>query len=550
MIKFPAGEGIMFQTNTKHQQQRMFTVVDQLPKAAKKLLEKSWAQAFYDEYFCKIDEKIFSVLYSDKKSRPNTPVNILMGFETLKSGFGWSDEELYNHFLFDLQVRYALGLQDFDEEYFDLRTIYNFRGALCEYERETGENLIQKATEKITDKQIEKFKIKTGLQRMDSTQIQSNIRNMSRIQLLVEIIHRIYKILLTEDKEKYKERFASYVKEDALHYCYRLKRSEAKTRLKEIGEDLYFFVRELEARYRIHSAYKNLTRVFEEHYRLEDKKIIVKKGSELKGTSLQSPYDSSATYRKKNGEGAKGYVANITETCDPENELQLITTTSLESNVTDDQELMGNDLDNLAKRTDIEELVTDAGYIGKTGTEATEKHGIRHSVTALKGRKRDEDKLGLDNFKIEKDKEGKPVSIECPNGIPGEIKKGKPGNYSAAFDSKSCEVCPLKDKCFAKKLKKKDLSIIRFTDDNVRVALQKKQFNNEGKDNLNIRASVESTVRSVIHPFGGHLCKLPVRGKERIKTMVILSSAMVNIRRIAGYLCPEEKNNRLIPALN
>lgn len=119
----------MFQTNTKHQQRKMFTAVDQLPRTARKLLESSWAQTFYDEYFSKIDEKVFSVLYSNKKSRPNTPVNILMGFETLKSGFGWSDEELYNHFLFDLQVRYALGLQDFDEEYFDLRTIYNFRGA-------------------------------------------------------------------------------------------------------------------------------------------------------------------------------------------------------------------------------------------------------------------------------------------------------------------------------------------------------------------------------------------------------------------------------------
>ena len=86
----------MFQTNTKHQQRKMFTAVDQLPKTARKSLERSWTQIFYDEYFSKIDENEFSVLYSNKKARPNTPANILMGFETLKSGFGWSDEELYN----------------------------------------------------------------------------------------------------------------------------------------------------------------------------------------------------------------------------------------------------------------------------------------------------------------------------------------------------------------------------------------------------------------------------------------------------------------------
>jgi hypothetical protein len=537
----------MFKTNTKHQQRRMFTAVDQLPPNVRKLLEKSWAGAFYDDYFCKLDETVFSVLYSDKKSRPNIPVNILVGFETIKSGFGWSDEELYNHFLFDLQVRYALGLQDFDEQYFDLRTIYYFRAALCEYERKHDVNLIQKATEKITDKQIEKFKIRTGLQRMDSTQIQSNIQNMSRIQLLVEIIHRLHRILSPEDKKKYTENFSIYIKEDALHYIYRLKRDETKTRLGEIGEDLVFFAGEFKASYQHRTAYKNLVRVFDEHYRYEEEKIVIKQGKELSGSTLQSPDDIDATYRKKNGEGAKGYVANFTETCDADNDLQLITTTSVEPNTTDDQKLMADDLENLQERTNIGEIVTDAGYIGPTGSESTEKHDIKHSVTALRGRKKDESKFSLDNFKIEKDNKGIPVKIECPNGIAGEIKLGKPRRYSAGFDSSVCDICPLKEKCFAKKLKKKDLSIIRFTDDNIRVALQRQQFE-ASKDTLNIRASVESTVRSVIHPFGGHLCKLPVRGKERVKTMIILSAAMVNIRRITGYLSSDKENDGLSPA--
>ena len=209
---------------------------------------------------------------------------------------------------------------------------------------------------------------------------------------------------------------------------------------------------------------------------------------------------------------------------------------------------MEDDLDDLQKRTEIEEIVTDAGYIGSTGNKATEKHGIKHSITALRGRKKDENKFGLDDFKIEKGNEGKPVKIECPNGITGEIKEGKQGRYSAGFDSNICEACPFKDKCFGKKLKKKDLSIIRFTTDNIRVALQRQQFD-ENKDNLNIRASVESTVRSVIHPFGGHFCKLPVRGKERIKTMTILGAAMVNIRRITEYLSLDNRYDSLIPGL-
>ncbi len=536
----------MFKTNTAHQQPGLFSAIERLPKAARKILEKSWAQTFCNEYLKRIDETVFSVLYSDKKSRPNTPINILIGFETLKSGFGWSDEELYSHFLFDLQVRYALGLNDFDEQYFDLRTIYNFRGLLCKYERNHNVNLIQKATAKITDDQIEKFKIITGLQRMDSTQIQSNIQNMGRIQLLVEIIHRLHRILSDEEKQKYKEKFSTYIKEDSLHYSYRLKRDEAKTRLGEIGEDLVFFVNEFKVAYLNRTAYKNLVRVFGEHYRYEEERIVIKQGKELSGSTLQSPDDIEATYRNKNGEGAKGYVANFTETCDAENDLQLITSTSVEPNTTDDQKLMADDLESLIKRTNINELVTNGGYIGKTGSESTEKHSIKHSVSALRGRKRNDNKLGLDDFKIEKDNEGTPINIECPNGITGEIKLGKQGRYSAGFDSSACDKCPFKDRCFAKKVKKKDLFIIRFTDENIRVALKRQQFD-ASKDTLNIQASIESTVRSVIHPFGGHLCKLPVRGKERIKTMVILGTAVVNIRRIAGYLSSDSESNGLKP---
>lgn len=39
-----------------------------------KALEKSWAKIFADELFSEIDEKRFSVLYSEQASRPNTGI--------------------------------------------------------------------------------------------------------------------------------------------------------------------------------------------------------------------------------------------------------------------------------------------------------------------------------------------------------------------------------------------------------------------------------------------------------------------------------------------
>ena len=45
--------------------------------------------------------------------------------------------------------------------------------------------------------------------------------------------------------------------------------------------------------------------------------IRAKTGGELSASSLQSPDDWEATCREKRGQGYRGYVANLTETCDP-----------------------------------------------------------------------------------------------------------------------------------------------------------------------------------------------------------------------------------------
>ena len=45
---------------------------------------------------------------------------------------------------------------------------------------------------------------------------------------------------------------------------------------------------------------------------------------------------------------------------------------------------MASDLDNLSERMEVKKIVTDGGYIGKTASESTKKHNLKHSVTALK----------------------------------------------------------------------------------------------------------------------------------------------------------------------
>jgi hypothetical protein len=120
----------MFKENNQHLQPYLISNINDLPEKQRRLLGNSWAGTFYQEVFCRIDEQLFSELYVDFPSRPNAPVNELVSLEILKAGQGWTDEEMWHHYLFDLQTRYALGLEQLGEAHFDLRTVYNFRERL------------------------------------------------------------------------------------------------------------------------------------------------------------------------------------------------------------------------------------------------------------------------------------------------------------------------------------------------------------------------------------------------------------------------------------
>jgi hypothetical protein len=387
----------MFRKNERHLQGGLFSDLDHLTDKARRRLDSSWAGVFRRQFFNRLDERPFAVLYSDEASRPNIPVNVLTSLEALKAALGWSDEEMHDAFLFDLQVRYAVGYENIGEGDFDLRTVYNFRRRVCDHMRETGENLIEQSFEQVTDEQVTAFGLKTGRLRMDSTQIASNIRRMGRLQLLVEVLQRVHRILSEADQARYAEAFAPYQKGSSGQYVYHLKGEQIEPHLQRIGELMHRLVVDLARVYRSHETYQVLERVFHEQFILgedlpeapaggagrdgtsgdppgdggtetahaEDGQpagqvgltanlpIHVRPGQEISPSRLRSPDDPEATYRKKAGQAYEGYVVNLTETCDPDNPFQLIVKVQSAPNVTEDTTFLEEALPQLKARADL-----------------------------------------------------------------------------------------------------------------------------------------------------------------------------------------------------
>jgi cation transport regulator ChaB len=537
----------MFRKNDQHLQQPLFSGLNELPDKVREQLEQSWAGTFYREIFVRIDEQLYARLYADEPSRPNIPVNVLVGLEMLKDGNGWSDQELYENYCYNLQVRYALGLRNLADGHFELRTVYNFRQRLSRHMQQTGENLFNQTFEQITDEQLAAYALKTHQQRMDSTQIGSNIRAMSRLQLLVEVLQRVYRALSPADQEAWADDFAPYLKGSSGQYLYRLKGPGAhQPHLEAIGQLMHRLQAELAATYAQTAVYQLLTRVFAEHFNLVEAQAQPKTGAELSATSLQSPDDWEASYRWKGDEGHIGYVANAAETCHPDNPFQLVVNMQTAPNSTDDPQLLVEATPSLKQRTNLTDMNTDGGYGSPKVDEMLAAHGIELHQTAIRGRAPAPDKFDLADCQWELDDNQRPLAVITPQGERVKVEAGRsPDRYILRFaPTPPADQSPdtSSDQPTAEASappSKNPPQVLYFSQQQVALALRRQRSAQLRVSGKNPRAAIEATMGALKRPFGNN--KVPVRGQFRVGMLMIGSAAMINLRRIWRFQAEQRK---------
>lgn len=167
----------------KNQQMILTDHLFHLTEHEQRFLDQSWAKTFADHVFPAIDENIISVLYSDKASRPNTPVNVIVGALILKEALGDTDEELVQALMFDIHYQYALHTTSFQEQPLSDRTLSRFRARCLAYETETEIDLVHECVTKLAKEVSEFMGITPNMQRMDSFMIAASIRNLAMLEL-------------------------------------------------------------------------------------------------------------------------------------------------------------------------------------------------------------------------------------------------------------------------------------------------------------------------------------------------------------------------------
>ena len=515
----------MFRQNTSHLQASLFGIASQLPKAKLEKLKKSKEYDFYQLVFCKINEKDFSLLYSGNCSRPNAPVNSLVASIILMYRNNWTTEELFDRIDFDLLTRTALGLDTLEETPFCSATFFNFQNRLLCHFSQTGHNLIERVFDGLAEQQLEILKIKTDIQRSDSFMAMSNIRSYSRTQLLIEMLIRLHRILSDEDQNRFNDILSPYIKQSSGQYLYTLQRQQIPQEQEKLGRLYHALYEALKERYKDSEVFGIFERVYTEHFTLIDDKITVKTGKELNGSTLQSPDDIDATYRKKRDRHYRGQSVNVTETAHPDNELNLITDVAVCSNNTDDSKILNERVGPIKEKTpDLNELHTDGAYGSEDNDKKMEELEITHVQTAVRGRKAEV------SMEIEEVSDGQ-YKVKCPHQCVSSEKARK--RYKACFDVEICKLCPLSSHCPAKQ--QSDKRTCYFDRSDYLLGKRNRNIKSLPPERRKLRPNIEATVKEFTKPFN-HKGKLRVRGL--FKTMVYAHAIAISINfgRVWRYM--------------
>jgi hypothetical protein len=527
----------MFRPNLKHQQTSFFGIQNVLPTRLQKKLQQSKEHFFYETIFCNIKEEDFSVLYSEKVSRPNAAVNCLVSAFILKHSNNWSFEELFDNIEFNILTKTALGLDTLDDIPFDDATIFNFQNRMLSYEVETGENLLEKVFDSLTEKQLKELNLKTNIQRSDSLMASSNIRNYSHLQLLIEVIQRLFKVLSPSDKEIFQQRFENYTNKSSGQYLYGLKASDIPHEINKIAELYQFCMNEIIPKYQEMEISKIFERVYSEHFTEVEGKIEVKPKNELNSSCLQSPDDLDATFREKRGVSYKGQSINITETAHPDNPINLLTDIAVNPNNIDDSKVLNNRIERIIEKTgDLEELHTDGAYGSAENDIKFEELGITHIQTAVRG-------SDCENIiEIEQIADDSYI-VKCP--MQSVCSEKAPKRYKAIFNKEICQDCVHAESCPS--AKRKHSRTFYFTHEYYLRKKRHRSILNIPESHRKIRPNVESSIHQISCRLTNK--KLKVRGQAKAGIFAFATGIAINFLRIFNY-CENKLAETAVSLLN
>jgi len=525
-----------------HKQREIFDPWAFLSPKRRQLLDASWAGLFQKEILPVLPVKAIMPFFDSAIGRPSKELYTVLGVQVLQQTFDLTDQEAIYQFAYNIQWHYALNVTEESDsaKYLSAKTLWSNRHMIAE------NGLEALVFDAIADTLVNIFKSDTGLQRIDSVHIKSNMRRLGRICIFTESIHKF----LVNLKRGHSAHFATvekriidkYFTEKALGCFSMVKPTEAQKTLKDVSKELYELVEQFKAVSEVTDmhSYKLMARVLHEQCDLtpSDVKdpVTVKKPKDIPSDSLQNPSDPDATY---SGHKGQGYQVQVVETFSNDGEKtspNFITHVRVEPAHNSDANALMPAIESVKERGLMpEKLLADSLYGSDDNAQRAAQEGVELVAPTMGSPKKGD--ISLAEFEVsEKDK-----IIACPREKAPVKIKTKKARVTALFDADDCSLCPLKEQCPAKEGKK--FFYLRYTKKEMRIAKRRVyEQTDQFKDRYRWRAGVEATMSEYDRKTG--VKRLRVRGLKAVRFCAIMKAAGVNIMRAAAArmagIMPEE----------
>lgn len=347
-----------------------------------------------------------------------------------------------------IDFKYALAM-DLDDPGFHHSVLTDFRDRLGRDGR--ADQLLSLALDRIRDAGMIEER---GRQRTDSTQILAAARELTRLELVLEAV----RAALEEASRDTPDVLDDLVDADWATRYGRPVRLPAQpshpvTRLKQAGADAPQLLQSLPPHRRGPRA-GALRQIMVQNFLVDARGALrprTEKDGRPKGVvRIISPYDPDARQAVRGNTRWNGYLVHVTETCDTDARVNLITDIATTSLTRDTQALPGIHTRLRDRRLLPAQHLVDGGYISTALLNDAARHHRIQLVGPVKagGARQKKEQTGFtrDDFTIDFDRH----QVTCPNGRTSTTWVEAPAMApctAARFASSQCDPCPDRPAC-------------------------------------------------------------------------------------------------------
>jgi len=506
------------------QQTRLFDPFGRVltEKTRKRLLD-NWPGVFRHVILELMPVNTISGNFDPTMGRPTKELYSIAGLLLIQEFMDWTKDEALDAYSFNMNTHYALNLEPIAHD-ISKRTLERYINLF-------EENGLAKATmDEITVKLIEVLGIKIDKQRLDSTHIFSDMASFGRTRLMGVAIKRFLTQIIRSNKkdynsleESFRNRYAPGVNQ---LFADTKKDSQSRRLLRQqVAEDMHFIIRHFgsNAEHNGKDTYKAVERIFYEQCEVHEDKVTIKK--KTGGNVMQNPSDADATY---DGHKGPGYQVQLSETCNGDNDVQLITSAIAQTAVEADANAVEDVLQDL-KANDLapDEMLVDTGYAGDENVQLAAEQGIELVGPVPGFSTEDDEQLNIDDFNVDEETE---EIICCPAGYEPESSEhnSDTDKTKTLMPESTCGQCEFRKQCPVEKIAGQYK--LEHTAKQRRLASRRREQDTEVfRERYKIRGGIEGTNSGLKRKTG--LGRLRVRGRLAVFHAIYFKIAGWNILR-------------------